>query len=531
VNQILEFISSIGIDAHDKEDVILQKRFFIYQALLMSIGGMIWGILALSLNRVWQSSVPFGYVLISTVNLIFFHSTSKFNTAKNIHTATSLILPFLLQWSLGGFMASGAVMLWALLSLAASVTYQSNRIVTLWLVMYILLTIFSGVFDSKFVEWIQPSDALPYSIIFFVLNFVIISTIVLWLVNFLVRGKNKVFQKLQKAQSQLVQSEKMATLGTLAAGVAHELNNPAAATARSAEHLRNAFTTLEKVNIQLNSVLKTEEAKKDIVSLNQLAREKSKQISTLDALIRSDRESEIEKWLEGENISDPWDLAPALVNLGLDTSHLRSLKAVFRDDSLSLVLLWLSSVFVVFTLLNEIGQGSARITEIVGALKNYSFLGQAPIQSVNLHEGIDNTLVILRSKLKKGINVTREYGKDIPHVYGYGSELNQVWTNLLHNATDALNDKGLIMIRTYRESNWAVVEIEDSGPGIPPEIQSRIFDPFFTTKDLGKGTGLGLSITYGIVTEKHKGNISLMSRPGMTRFTVKLPIKKPQSSS
>jgi signal transduction histidine kinase len=526
VNQILEFISSIGIDAHDKEDVILQKRFLIYQALLMSIGGMIWGILAVSLNRVWQSSIPFGYVLISAANLIFFQTTSKFNTAKNIQTAISLLLPFLFQWSLGGFMASGAVMLWALLSLAASVTYQSNRIVALWLVMYILLTIFSGVFDSKFVEWIHPGDALPFSIIFFVLNFVIISTIVLWLVNFLVRGKNKVFQKLQKAQSQLVHSEKMATLGTLAAGVAHELNNPAAATARSTEHLRSAFTTLEKVSIQLNSALKTEEGMKEIVSLNQLAKEKSKQINTLDALIRSDRESEIEKWLEGENIYNPWQIAPSLVTLGIDTSHLKTLKAVFRNGSLSPVLLWLSSIFVVFTLLNEIGQGSARISEIVSALKNYSFLGQAPIQSVNLHEGIDNTLVILRSKLKKGINVKREYGKDVPHVYGYGSELNQVWTNLLDNATDALKEKGQIIIRTYRETNWAVVEIEDNGPGIPKEIQSRIYDPFFTTKDLGKGTGLGLSTTYGIVTEKHKGNIGLESHPGMTRFTVKLPIKK-----
>ena len=166
----------------------------------------------------------------------------------------------------------------------------------------------------------------------------------------------------------------------------------------------------------------------------------------------------------------------------------------------------------------------------MGALKSYSYLGQAPAQTVDLREGLDNTLVILRSKLKAGISVHREYGADVPKVLAYGSELNQVWTNLLDNAADAMGGKGEINIRTRRENGWAVVEIEDNGPGIPADIAPRIFDPFFTTKAPGKGTGLGLSTSFSIVTHKHRGEIRVASRPGSTRFTVKLPIEPPPAA-
>ena len=185
----------------------------------------------------------------------------------------------------------------------------------------------------------------------------------------------------------------------------------------------------------------------------------------------------------------------------------------------------LTTVFRVHTLSYEIGQGSARISEIVGALKSYSYLGQAPVQAVDLHEGLDNTLVILRNKLKVGIRVHRDYGADVPRVPAYGSELNQVWTNLLDNAADAMGGKGEITIRTRREPGWAVVEICDNGPGIPQSVQARIFDPFFTTKAPGKGMGLGLSTSYSIITDKHKGTVSVASRPGRTWFTVRLPLQ------
>jgi signal transduction histidine kinase len=196
-----------------------------------------------------------------------------------------------------------------------------------------------------------------------------------------------------------------------------------------------------------------------------------------------------------------------------------------EPEALAAVLVRAASAFPVYRLVHEIGEASGRVSEIVAALKSYSFLGQAPVQAVDLHEGLDSTLVILRAKLKDGVDVHREYSTELPPVPVYGSDLNQVWTNLLDNAIDAMNGKGTITIRTRRDRDWAVVEIEDDGPGIPEAVRARIFDPFFTTKEPGSGTGLGLSTSYSVVTEKHHGSIAVESQPGLTRFTVRLPLK------
>jgi signal transduction histidine kinase len=185
---------------------------------------------------------------------------------------------------------------------------------------------------------------------------------------------------------------------------------------------------------------------------------------------------------------------------------------------------WLGAISTVYSLVVEISQGAGRISDIVKALKSYSYLDQAPIQEVDIHEGLDNTLIILRSKTKEGIHIVREYASDLPRISAYGSELNQVWTNLIDNAIDAMGGDGQITIRTRRADNDVVVGIEDEGPGIPQEIQPKIFDPFFTTKGPGRGTGLGLNITYNIIVEKHRGAINVDSRPGRTVFQIRLPI-------
>ena len=175
-------------------------------------------------------------------------------------------------------------------------------------------------------------------------------------------------------------------------------------------------------------------------------------------------------------------------------------------------------------LIEEIGLGVGRITEIVKALKSYTYMDQAPIQSVDVHEGLDNTLAMLRGQLSKSITVEKKYSRDLPQIQAYGSELNQVWTNIIDNAIEAMNGSGKIIISTYKEDHWIVIELEDTGPGIPDEIQAKIFDPFFTTKPVGKGTGLGLNISHNIIVQKHKGKISVRSAPGDTCFQIKLPI-------
>ena len=184
---------------------------------------------------------------------------------------------------------------------------------------------------------------------------------------------------------------------------------------------------------------------------------------------------------------------------------------------------WLSFKFAIYNLVDEISLGTGRIVEIVKALKTYTYMDQAPIQSVDVREGIDNTLIILHSKLKSGVTVVRDYAEDLPEVQAHASELNQVWTNLIDNAIDAMEGVGTLVVRAREDGKWVIVEIEDSGAGIPAHLQSKIFDPFFTTKGPGEGTGLGLNISRNLVVKKHHGEISVVSQPGTTCFSIRLP--------
>jgi signal transduction histidine kinase len=250
--------------------------------------------------------------------------------------------------------------------------------------------------------------------------------------------------------------------------------------------------------------------------------------SELSSVEQSDREADLEDWLDERGVDGAWDLAPGLVAQDLGVTDVERLAEHFGPSTLPAVLAWAVQTHRVHILSHEIGEGSARISEIVAALKGYSYLGQAPVQAVDVHEGLDSTLVIMRNKLKTGIDVVREYAADLPAVAAYGSELNQVWTNLVDNAADAIYagdpPLGTVTLRTHRDGDAAVVEVEDDGPGIPEDVQPHLFDPFFTTKEPGKGTGLGLSTTYSIITEKHHGSIAVQSRPGRTVFTVRLPL-------
>lgn len=335
---------------------------------------------------------------------------------------------------------------------------------------------------------------------------------------------NTILSRWRDSQAMLRQSEKMAQLGTLTAGVAHELNNPAAAVRRGAGQLESSLGELARAQLEMGGLALSGEQQQALEALAEEARQKAASPPSLDALARSDRETELEEWLTARGLPDAWELAPALVELDYEVSGLEGLVAAFPPEHLPSVIRWLGATYSAYNLLAEIRQGATRISEIVKALKSYSYLDQAPVQEVDIHEGVDDTLLILRHKLKGGITVRREYAPDLPRIQGYGSELNQVWTNILDNAVDALDGQGTITIRTRQEGDRVVVQIEDDGPGIPPEAQSRIFEAFFTTKPPGKGTGLGLDISYKIVVLKHRGDIRFKSEPGRTSFEVWLPL-------
>jgi signal transduction histidine kinase len=333
-----------------------------------------------------------------------------------------------------------------------------------------------------------------------------------------------VLSRWRAMEAMLRQSEKLAQLGTLTAGVAHELNNPAAAVRRAADQLGPALESYRRAGLDLSRQDLDPAQSQALEAATRRAVELAARPPVLDALARADRESELETWLERRGISNPWEQAPLLVNLEYDSPGLERLTESFPAGQLPAVLASLTATYSIHSLLAEIGQGAGRISAIVKALKTYSYLDQAPVQAVDVREGLEDTLLILRSKLEKGISVRREYAPDLPRIQGYGSELNQVWTNLIDNAADAVNGQGEIVLRARREGDFVVVQVQDNGPGIPAEIKERIFDPFFTTKPVGQGTGLGLDISYNIVVNKHRGDIKVTSEPGQTVFEVRLPL-------
>jgi signal transduction histidine kinase/predicted CoA-binding protein len=334
-----------------------------------------------------------------------------------------------------------------------------------------------------------------------------------------------VLARFRASEAALRQSIKMAQLGTLSAGVAHELNNPAAAVKRSVDQLRQALAGYAQAQSALSQLNLLGQQQAILQAIETAIQQHTVEMPLLSALQRSDLEYELESWLEDHGVDEGWALAPSLIDLNYDTARLNAFAADFLPSQLPGVIAWLSATNTIYSLMDEISQGAGRISEIVKALKAYSYLDQAPVQDVNVHEGLDSTLVILRSKLRGGVSVRREYAPELPAITAYGSELNQVWTNILDNAADAMNGQGEILIRTRRaNADWIVVELQDNGPGIPQEYLSKVFDPFFTTKPPGKGTGLGLNISYNIIVQKHRGDIKVFSQPGRTLFQVWLPV-------
>jgi signal transduction histidine kinase len=335
------------------------------------------------------------------------------------------------------------------------------------------------------------------------------------------------FVGLRNTDAVVGQRERLLALGKLSAGLTHELNNPAAAAGRAANALRDRIAGMRhKLGMIAEGTLDRTHLQK-LVTAQEAFVEKARSAPELSPIQAADAEDTLADWLDDRGVPGGWELAPVFVAGGLGSSDLDAVAAAAPEGTLEGAVRWLAYTVETESLLREIIDSTHRISALVGAAKQYSQLDRAPHQWSDLHEGLDATLTMLAPKLA-GLRVVKQYDRTLPPVPGYPAELNQVWTNIIDNARDAMGGSGTLTVRTARTDDCAVVEIADTGPGIPPQVRKRIFEPFFTTKPVGQGTGLGLDVSYRVVVNRHHGDLRVESEPGHTVFQVRLPLRSPR---
>jgi signal transduction histidine kinase len=319
------------------------------------------------------------------------------------------------------------------------------------------------------------------------------------------------------------QRERMAALGKLAAGLAHELNNPAAAARRSSRTLREMLPDYQAQTLRLGSMGISDKHLQRLIAFMEDVRQRKEQLPPLATLDKSDREDEVCDWLDAQGVDDFWTLGSAFVDWHVTTDELHEILSWVDDEHAEGLLAWIRDSLSTIELLAEVEECTVRISDLVSAVKSYTYMDRGAYQEVDIARDLENTLMVLKHRLA-GVTVERIYDEDVPKLVARGGALNQVWTNLIDNAVDAMNGKGMLKLITRRENDFVMVEVADDGVGVSDEAKEHLFEPFYTTKDIGSGTGLGLDIAYRVIQE-HKGTIEFWSTPGNTRFIVRLPIR------
>jgi signal transduction histidine kinase len=338
-------------------------------------------------------------------------------------------------------------------------------------------------------------------------------------------------QGYRSSQALIGQRERLLSLGRLSAGLTHELNNPATAAVRATASLRELVSKMRR---KLGHLATSDVDPKALVALTELqesAVEKMAKAEKLSPVEVGEAEDVLSEWLEDHGLDDAWDLAPPLVAAGVNTEWLDEVAETVPATLLADGLHWVTYALETEQLMVEIEDSTDRISALVGAARQYSQMDRAPHQEIDVRDGLKSTLIMLNHKIKERGNITvvKDFDESLPSIPAHPAELNQVWTNLIDNAIYAMPDGGTLTVRTAREDGWVLVEICDTGVGIPEEMQQKIFEPFFTTKPVGQGTGLGLDISYRVITQRHGGDLRVKSRPGDTRFQVRLPLTEPPS--
>jgi signal transduction histidine kinase len=480
---ILAALANIGVTPDDDEEIKLQKNVLIKTSIFISVAAVIWGSIYVWFGEARAGLIPLSYAFLSTCSLMVLKISNIFRLFRLSQIISILFLPFLLMMALGGYINGSAVIVWSILAPIGALLSGKLRQAKFWFFAFIFLVLLSGFLQP----YLRTDNVLSESVIvlFFIINISTVSFITFLILNYFVKQKNKVIKLIRKNRElevnqlqqevMLRQSEKLATLGRLSAGIAHELNNPAAAGLRGSKLVQQSILNLENNLINLGS-MNLSKRQLDIFEIfTEQIHIRAINPLRMDPLTRSDHEQELESWLENQKIEDTADLASMLVAAEFTVEDLSKLTENFSTEQFPVVMSVLYTMFQSSNLLEEIRQGTGRISDIVKSLKSYSYQDKAPLQSLDIHQGINDTLIMLRSQLKTGITVQRDYNQNLPQIQGYSNELSQVWTNIIDNAITAMNGNGKLIIKTFLEDSWVVVQISDSGHGIPKEVQDKIF--------------------------------------------------------
>ena len=508
----------------DDEETRRNKVLFTLSVIIVIPAALLWAGLCFAFREPVAALLPLSYSVLTLADIALVLRFGRFRLFQYIEQVLIFVLPVVLQLVLGGFVGSGAVIVWSFLAVLQAAMFGTAREARWWAGGFAAAVVLCAVVQPR----LQVTNHLPTWLVtaFFALNIAGVSLVAFAVLGLFTRDRRRLRElevSYLNQEVMLRQSEKLATLGTLAAGVAHELNNPAAAAARGAAQLRPLLEGMQRAYLEACSVSSPELAA-SIRHAGELIGRRAGQVVSLSPLQRSDRVEEMAGWLAGLAVERPADAARALVDLGYTRPQVEELTCAVPQADAPLFVSWLAQADQAQRLLAEVGEGAGRISQIVGAMRSYAYLDQAPVQQVDVTEGLESTLVLLGSKLKAGVLIRRDYAEHLPRIQAHGSELNQVWTNIIQNAVDAMGGHGSITLRTAARDGYVLVEIEDDGPGMPPEVAARVFDPFFTTKPPGQGTGLGLNISHNIVVREHNGRIAVDSQPGRTTFRVFLPV-------